>query len=215
MSGIAPSPAVTTPPAGLARKTGWAVMLVLALSIALYAALVLLLPGFGPPFVAERRAVMPLVVIGHLAGGVIAMTIGPFQLNTRLREKAFGRHRWMGRTYAVAVLVGGSCALILSFWSQQGFVTHAGFGMLAVLWLTSTVMAWRRILAGDQAGHRRWMIRSYALTLAAVTLRIWLPLWLAAGLPFGPAYQAVAWVCWVPNLVIAEWLVLPRYRDAA
>ena len=183
-------------------------MLLLALSIALYAVMVLLLPGFGPPFVAERRAVMPLVVIGHLAGGALALVIGPFQLNTRLREKAFGRHRWMGRTYATAVLVGGGCALILAFGSQQGFVTHLGFGMLAVLWLSSTAMAWRRIRAGDRAGHRRWMIRSYALTLAAVTLRIWLPLALAAGMPFASAYQAVAWFCWVPNLVVAEWLVL-------
>ena len=52
------------------------------------------------------------------------------------------------------------------------------------------------------------MIRSCSLTLAAVTLRIYLPLSQLAGIPFAEAYQAVAWACWVPNLVVAEWRVL-------
>jgi hypothetical protein len=52
------------------------------------------------------------------------------------------------------------------------------------------------------------MIRNLALTLAAVTLRNWMPLMLF-GLhwPFRPAYIIVSWLCWVPNLLIAEWLV--------
>ncbi len=52
------------------------------------------------------------------------------------------------------------------------------------------------------------MTRSYALTLAAVTLRIWLPMSQVAGIPFADAYQVVAWLCWVPNLVVAEWLII-------
>ena len=50
------------------------------------------------------------------------------------------------------------------------------------------------------------MIRSYAMILAAVTLRIELPLlamWLQG---FAPAYRIVAWSCWVPNLLVAEWI---------
>ena len=80
--------------------------------------------------------------------------------------------------------------------------------MLATLWLLATGTAYRHIRAGDRVSHRRWMIRSYALTFAAVTLRIYLPLSLAFGLPFGPAYQTIAWLCWVPNLVVAEWIIL-------
>ncbi len=57
---------------------------------------------------------------------------------------------------------------------------------------------------------RVWMIRSYALTFAAVTLRIWLPLSQVAGLPFAQAYPAIAWFCWVPNLIVVEWLILRR-----
>jgi hypothetical protein len=52
------------------------------------------------------------------------------------------------------------------------------------------------------------MIRSYALCFAAVTLRIWLPLFqFALGLEFIFAYRIIAWLCWVPNLVVAELIV--------
>jgi hypothetical protein len=190
------------------RKAGWVMMTVLAVIIAVYALLVLLLPGFGPPFIAERRALVPIALVAHLVGGLTALVLGPWQLNSRLRARAIGRHRWMGRGYVLAVLIGGLGALGLAPHSMGGLVTHVGFGLLAVLWLTATFMAYVRIRAGDRARHRVWMIRSYALTLAAVMLRIYLPLSQVAGIPFADAYQVVAWLCWVPNLVVAEWLVL-------
>ena len=58
---------------------------------------------------------------------------------------------------------------------------------------------------GDVAAHQRWMVRSVALTFAAVTLRLCIPLSVVLGLPFEPSYQAIAWLCWVPNLMVAEW----------
>jgi uncharacterized membrane protein len=189
-------------------------MTVLAASIAIYALLVLLMPGFGPPFLVEYRAFARIALSAHLAGGLTALALGPWQLNRRLRDRAIGWHRRMGRAYAGAVLVGGVGALGLAPFSQQGLVTHLGFGMLAVLWLTATLQAYLHIRAGDQVAHREWMIRSYALTFAAVTLRIYLPISQLAGIPFADAYQAVAWVCWVPNLIVAEWLVLRRRAGA-
>jgi uncharacterized membrane protein len=191
-------------------KVAWVVMVVLAAGIAAYALVVLLLPGFGPPFVTERRALVPFALSAHLAGGLVALVLGPWQLNGRLRARAIGRHRWMGRGYVVAVLVGGLGALGLAPLSLGGLVTHIGFGLLGALWLTATLQAYLKIRAGDQVRHREWMIRSYALTLAAVTLRVYLPLSQILGIPFADAYQAIAWFCWVPNLVVAEWVVLRR-----
>jgi uncharacterized membrane protein len=190
------------------RKVGWTLTTVLATGIAMYAALVLLRPGFGAPFVADRRAVMPWALSAHLVGGLVALAIGPWQLNRRLRQRALGLHRWMGRGYVVAVAFGAFGGLALARVSMGGFVTHVGFGLLAVLWASATIQAYVRIRAGDQVEHRRWMIRSYALTLAAVTLRIDLPLSQLAGIPFDEAYQAISWACWVPNLVVTEWLLL-------
>jgi hypothetical protein len=183
-------------------------MTVLAVIIAAYALMVLLVPGAGAQFNAELRALVPVAFFAHVGGALAALALGPWQLNSRLRNRAVNRHRWIGRAYVVAVLVGGLGGLALAPRSQAGLVTHIGFGLLGVLWLLATLQAYRSIRARDQVRHRMWMIRSYSLTLAAVMLRIYLPLSEVAGIPFNDAYQAIAWACWVPNLIVAEWLVL-------
>ena len=188
-------------------------MTTLALIIALYAMGVLFVPAMRPPFLQQRFLIMPLAAYLHLGGSGVALAMGAFQLNTRLRSRFIHVHRWMGRTYVIGVLLGGLAALALATRSQAGLPTHVGFGLLAALWLFTTTMAYRYIRGGNQALHRRWMIRSYALTFAAVTLRIYLPLSQVAGIPFDPAYQTISWLCWVPNLIVAEWIML-RQRVA-
>ena len=80
--------------------------------------------------------------------------------------------------------------------------------MLAVLWLFTAGAAYVRIRAKQIESHKRWMIRNYALTFAAVTLRLWLiGLQALAGVPQLEAYITVAWISWVPNLLVAEWIV--------
>jgi hypothetical protein len=72
------------------------------------------------------------------------------------------------------------------------------------LWVATTFTALRKIMAKDIQAHKAWMLRSYALTFAAVTLRIWLaPLVLLFG-DFEAGYRVVAWLYWVPNLLVIE-----------
>ncbi len=146
----------------------------------------------------------------HVVGGAVALLLGPFQFLGKLRAKRPALHRWSGRLYVAGIAAGSVGGLYMAQYSYGGAVTHAGFGLLAILWFATTAMALRAILSGDVAAHRRWMIRSYALTFAAVTLRLWLP-GLAAALPFETAYQVVSWLAWVPNLLVVEaWLRLGR-----
>jgi uncharacterized membrane protein len=196
------------------KRIGWAVMMVLALFIAGYAVTLLFVPAMRAPFLQDRFATMPLAAFFHLLGAAVALATGPFQHNTRIRSTSFSRHRWLGRTYVIGVLVGGIAALVMATISQYGLPTHVGFGLLAVLWLGTTGMAYRSIRRGDQQEHRQWMTRSFALTYAAVTLRIYIPLSQVAGIPFEPAYQTISWLAWVPNLIVAEWIILRR-REAA
>jgi hypothetical protein len=92
-----------------------------------------------------------------------------------------------------------------------GWITTLGFTLLALSWLATAVMAYTRIRQKEVQAHERWMIRNYALTFAAVTLRLHLPLLTAVlGLEFVTAYRTVAWLAWVPNLLIVEWFLHRR-----
>ena len=95
----------------------------------------------------------------------------------------------------------------MSLFAHGGLINVLGFGMLAILWLATGAMAYVTIRRGDVQTHRRWMIRNFALTFAAVTLRLWLPLLAVAFQDFDRGYQMVSWLAWVPNLLAAEWLL--------
>ena len=141
----------------------------------------------------------------HVVGGSIALLAGPLQFVPRFRASNWNRHRVLGWVYASAVLLGASAAFYIAPHSDTGWVAASGFFTLAVFWLATTALAVRFIVRGDAIRHRRWMIRSYALTAAAITLRIYLPLSLFAfHVHFSTAYHVIAWLCWIPNAIAAE-----------
>ena len=184
----------------------WSVMLLLCVAVAAYASTYLIkLPG--NPHFAEY--IVPLRL--HIAGGIGAVLAGPWQFSRRLRARALTLHRWLGRLYLIEVLIGSVGGLVMSAVSQEGMPTHLGFGILDLLWIVSAAQAYRLIRRGDVDAHRRWMIRNFALTLAAVMLRVYLPLMLGAlHWSFHASFIAVAWLCWVPNAIVAEWLIRRR-----
>jgi uncharacterized membrane protein len=133
-------------------------------------------------------------------------------------------HRVVGRVVLVSIGIGGVAGLVLAPRSLAGPVGTAGFGLLAALWLTFAATALLAILRGDVSAHRRWMVRTFALTYGAVTLRLWLGVLIAgqislAGvdeqLAFDRAYLLVPFLSWVPNLVVAEWYLATRRRSTA
>lgn len=186
-------------------RIGWSTMAVLSLAMVLLASRYLSLDP--EVFFPQQRAVYvanTVALIAHIGGGMLALLTGPLQFVRRLRKRAPAVHRWTGRLYLVGVGVGGLGGLAMARLAYGGPVARLGFAALAVAWLYATWMAYRRIRAGDVAAHRRWMVRSFAITFAAPMLRLWLPGLMAAGLPFDVAYPTVAWLCWVPNLIAAE-----------
>jgi uncharacterized membrane protein len=198
---------------GAAQWTGWSTLMLLALGVSGYS-LWLLLGSVRPDFAAALFARHPLGAVVHMVCSPVALVAGALQVNRSIRTRHLVLHRWLGRLYVFAVLLAGSSGLALAFGSFGGPITHWGFGLMAVSWLGSTGLGFMAMRRGARAPHREWMMRSYAITLAAVTLRIYLPLSQIAGLPFEDAYRAIAWLCWVPNLLLAEWLIR-RLRHAA
>jgi hypothetical protein len=152
----------------------------------------------------------------HALGGIFALILGPLQFLSVIRRKAPAIHRWTGRAYLLFVAVGSAGAFILALNPMGGAVTKFAFFMLAALWVFTTGMALISALRRDFASHRRWMIRSYAMTFAAVTLRIGIPaLIFGLGMTMSDAYKTVAWASWTVNLLIVEWFIIPRTANDA
>jgi len=152
----------------------------------------------------------------HIIASPIALALGVFQFLPGLRKKRPCFHRWTGRIYGFAILIGGASGLVLALGSFDRPVAAVGFGLLAIVWIGVTGRAIQLAMTRQFAAHRRWMYRSMALTFAAVTLRLILPvLHFGADMDYAEASSYVAWACWVPNLIIIElWLRKSRKASA-
>lgn len=99
------------------------------------------------------------------------------QFSSRLRRADLELHRWAGRLYlGVGVLVGGVSGLYISQFAFGGPVAGVGFAALAVCWLHTGARAFTAIRRRAVKEHRRWMVRNFSLSFAAVTLRLYIPL---------------------------------------
>jgi len=164
------------------------------------------MPGGAANILANRFTATGALVL-HAGVSATALILGALQFFPQIRGRWPAWHRRAGTVYVICCLIGGCAALLLALGTTAGPIGTAGFGLLAICWLGSTAQAWRYARARDFVRHRRWMTRSYALTFAAVTLRIYLPIAIVTHMDVGAAYQAISFLCWVPNLIVAElWL---------
>jgi len=191
----------------------WVIGALLSAGLALVSYRYLARVGPVPQNVAGNPLLYPWIFL-HAGGAATALLVGPFQFLPRLRARWPKVHRWTGRTYVMGCLSGGLAGLIMAAGSTAGPVGQSGFATLAVLWIAINAQAWRLALQGRYAEHRRWMIRSFALTFGAVTLRLYLPIAPLLGFSFMDGYRAVAWLSWVPNLIAAEIYLARSARPA-
>lgn len=140
----------------------------------------------------------------HASSAGIALLVGPFQIAEWFRIRRRRLHRVLGWVYVVAVALGAVSAMVLAPGANFGPIAAFGFFTLAIVWLIATGTALTMAIQHRFENHRRWMLRSYALTAAAITLRILMPAAAVAGLPPGPSYRAIAWMCWLVNLGMVE-----------
>jgi len=185
---------------------GWVVLAIHAVVIGL-ASLRYLLPHV--PFAIEMPnfLVRPHWLVAHAGFSSIALLAGPWQFLEVVRRRRLNTHRWIGRIYCAAVAAGWITSVPIAAHAQTGAIASAGFLSLGVFWISATTAGFVNIYRGQVQGHREWMIRSYALTAAAITLRSYLPVLTISGVAFETSYRIVAWACWIPNLLVAEWLV--------
>lgn len=149
----------------------------------------------------------------HAASAGIALTIGWLQFIKKLRKRNKGLHRAIGYAYSAMLTVAGVSGLYMAYYADGGWIGKAGFATLAVLWLYTLYRSLKSVIVDrDTKAHGRWMTRNYALTCAAIALRVYTGV---AGAAFGledtnDTFVVIAWLAWVPNLIFAQWLISRR-----
>jgi uncharacterized membrane protein len=153
----------------------------------------------------------------HISGGMVALLTGPWQFSRRLRNRYLNLHRLSGRIYLIAVLCGCVAAARLAIATAFGVAWGFGVGCLALAWFTTSAMAYYAIRKRQIPIHKEWMIRSYVVTFAFVTFRIFndfppMSKWL----PDADRANVIIWACWaIPLLVTEVILQLVRMRRTA
>ena len=150
----------------------------------------------------------------HVYASMWVLLAGFTQFSTHIQSYHPRVHRALGYVYVTNVLlITGPAALLMGAYANGGPASKTAFVALAIGWIAFTAIALVKAKNGDFASHRNFMIRSYALTLSALTLRAWK--WgitnSVGDLPPMDVYRAVAWLGWVPNLVAAEVLIRRCY----
>lgn len=145
----------------------------------------------------------------HVFTAIIALLAGFTQFSPDFLKRYKKLHRLIGRLYAWDILViNFPAAMIMAIYANGHLPSKIAFVILDCLWFWFTYKA---VIAARQkrfTEHRQFMIRSYALTFSAITLRMW-KLILSNSFTIDPVtlYMIDAWLGFVPNLLLAEWII--------
>jgi len=162
---------------------------------------------YGNYYWPRRWGLLP-----HVIGGVVALTTGVVQLWLGLTNRVATLHRTLGKVYGSAILVGSVGGYYLSFTiPTMSVVFAAGLFMLCTAWVITTSMALFAIRRRNVIQHREWMLRSYTVTFAFVTFRLFEIV--LDKLHFASREDVatiMSWACWAVPLMLVEPLIQLR-----
>lgn len=145
----------------------------------------------------------------HVYTAIFCLIAGFTQFNPFLLKYFKKVHSIIGKLYVFIILIAAApSGFFIGLFANGGLYSKLAFILLASLWLFYTCKAYIEIKRGRIASHKKYMLRSFALTFSAISLRLWKVLLVYL---FQPApmdvYQIVAWLGWVPNLIIIEFYI--------
>jgi hypothetical protein len=158
----------------------------------------------------------PMRALTHMLIAPLALLLGPFQFIASIRARMPRLHHYMGRIYVASCVIAGIAGFATALHASGGPVAGWGFGILAVLWVATSVGGMFAAMRRRFELHRLLMTLSYAMTFGAVTLRLQIPLGFMLGYSGYPQMSVwLAYTSWIPNvLMVLAWFALRR-RAAA
>lgn len=151
----------------------------------------------------------------HITTSLFVLFFGAFQFSHTIITKYPKIHRLLGKLYVIFILFFcATSGFVMALYANGGTLAKISFVCTSVLWWGFTALAYWHITQKNVLAHQNYMYRSYALTLSAITLRIYVLLFPALlGLRGKELYIWVAWLSWLPNLIICEiWLYFKHLR---
>jgi hypothetical protein len=145
----------------------------------------------------------------HVFSAIFTIILGAIQFISLSKNKHNKTHRLLGKFYiGIILLLAGPSGLLMSLSANGGLVSQISFFILSLLWMIFTFLAYQYAVQKKFSLHHQWMIRSYALTLSAISLRL-LKLGIAHTIYLAPmdSYRIVSWASWIVNLVVAEIII--------
>lgn len=151
----------------------------------------------------------------HVFSSILVLFAGFTQFSKKILKRYPKWHRAIGYVYVTDVLlVTGPAGLLMSFYANGGISSRIGFILLSVLWMLFTGIALYKAITKQFVEHRKFMIRSFALTLSAISLRLWKMLFATfTDIPPMDRYRIIAWLGWTLNLLIAECIIYNYFSN--
>ena len=144
----------------------------------------------------------------HVFSSLLTLCAGFTQFSSYVLKHHKKLHRLVGKIYAYDVLlINVPAGMIMAIYANGGITSKIAFITLDCLWFLFTYMAVAAIRVKDIKKHKRFMIRSYALTFSAITLRTWKAIFSHTPIDPDTLYMINAWMGFLPNWLFAEWLI--------
>jgi hypothetical protein len=150
----------------------------------------------------------------HVYSAIFVLLSRFFQFNNTLLKKHPLLHRNLGKLYVFVILfLSAPSGLFIGLFANGGFFSKISFVTLSILWFYFTYKGFISIKNKNIPLHKAFMLRSFALTFSAITLRFWKVILVYL---FHPApmdlYQIIAWLGWIPNLLIVEYYLYNQLK---
>jgi uncharacterized membrane protein len=142
----------------------------------------------------------------HIFSSSVILLVGFFQFSDKVYTNR-KLHRALGKIYVLGVLfIAAPGAYVMTLFVNRGTGVFISFLLQNTLWVISTILAFTLIKNGDVNNHVKMMRRSYGLAFGAVTLRFYILLFhvFGNGVNFDNNYIIIAFLSWVPNLILVE-----------